>query len=313
MPQYHVSRTAIIDASPDQVFETIADYGTWTTWSPWLIADPQATVMVSEDPCSEGSIYAWEGDVTGKGQLTHLQLIRGQRIVDRLEFLKPFQSVCTTSFSLEPAEGGTQVTWTIEGSLPWFLFWLIPTMKTLIGMDYQRGLNMLKDLLETGGIPSKTVSLGVQPMEAIRMAGISGSCHVDEIAPAMEAAFATAEQEFRRSGLSVDGPMISVYTRFQVKSAMFHFICGFVLPDGAQDLYAPQFPLKTWAAPAGRAFQVQHTGSYRHLGNGWSVANQLVRAQKLKQSKVGTFEIYRTIPPHTPENELLTDIYLPLK
>jgi hypothetical protein len=43
------------------------------------------------------------------------------------------------------------------------------------------------------------------------------------------------------------------------------------------------------------------------------VANQIVRAQKLKQCKLGTFEIYKSFPPATPEAECVTEIYLPLR
>jgi hypothetical protein len=52
---------------------------------------------------------------------------------------------------------------------------------------------------------------------------------------------------------------------------------------------------------------------YRHLGNGWSVANQLVRHKKLKQQRTGAYEIYRITQPETAEEELLTEIHLPLK
>jgi hypothetical protein len=59
-------------------------------------------------------------------------------------------------------------------------------------------------------------------------------------------------------------------------------------------------------------FRVEHIGAYKHLGNAWSIAKQVVRYKKMKQCRVGTYEIYRTVPP-TPEQELVTDIYLPLK
>ncbi|MEZ6097041.1 MAG: SRPBCC family protein [Pirellulaceae bacterium] len=67
MPKYHVSKSIEINAAPDRVFETIVDYGTWTSWSPWLLADPQAKVTVSEEPAKVGSTYAWIGTCTGQG------------------------------------------------------------------------------------------------------------------------------------------------------------------------------------------------------------------------------------------------------
>ncbi|MEQ1905999.1 MAG: SRPBCC family protein [Pirellulaceae bacterium] len=48
MPKYHIAKSIEIAAPPQRVFECVADYGTWTTWSPWLIAEPTAKVTVSK-------------------------------------------------------------------------------------------------------------------------------------------------------------------------------------------------------------------------------------------------------------------------
>ena len=42
----------------------------------------------------------------------------------------------------------------MKSQLPFFLFWMVKKMKVYIGMDYERGLKMLKDYLETGLVPS---------------------------------------------------------------------------------------------------------------------------------------------------------------
>ena len=49
MPAFHVQRNIVIRAPAEKVFDTVADYSTWTTWSPWLGADKDATVNVSDD------------------------------------------------------------------------------------------------------------------------------------------------------------------------------------------------------------------------------------------------------------------------
>lgn len=310
MPAYHVERSIVIQATPLRVFETVADFSTWTTWSPWLIAEPEATVTVSPDSSSVGSTYAWKGDITGQGQLEHKRLELGRLVEDELVFLKPFKSTCSSTFKLEASGEGTRLTWTMDGSMPFFMFWMIPMLKTMIGMDYDRGLRMLKELIETGSILSQISVHGVQSVPAVRMAGIAGSCPVDEVGAYMETAFRQASEQFSRHGL-VQGTMISVYTRFQMKKGIFDTICGHIIGD---DVQLPSgSSLVEWSAPAGQAFRVDHIGSYRHLGNGWSVANQLVRHKKLKQQRTGTYEIYRTTPPETAEEELLTEIYLPLK
>ena len=311
MPKYHIDRSIHVSVPPQLAYELVADYGTWTTWSPWLLADPHAKVTVSETPNGKGSRYAWEGDITGQGELEHLSLIPNKQITDELRFIKPFKSICKTEFFFEPSGGGTKIRWTMDGSMPWFLFFLVPMIKTMVGLDYQRGLTMIKDLLETGTIPSKVEIHGRSDVGPVRMAGTVGSSPMSAIGPSLEESMAKTNEAFRQAGLKVDRNMITVYTKFKMKDAVLDYIAGYLLEAG-EELPAGS-PLKVWSLPACKAFRVEHIGSYRHLGNAWSVANQWVQCKKLKQQRVGTFEIYRNTPQQVSESELRTDIYLPLK
>lgn len=311
MPKYQVSKSIEIAAPPQSVYEVVADYHTWTRWSPWLLAEPDAKVTVSPEGAQVGSRYQWEGAVTGQGELEHKRLEPGRMIEDDLRFLKPFKALARTAFRLEPVGGKTRLTWTMDAGLPWFLFWLVPTMKTFIGMDYARGLQMIKDLVETGGIPARTVVHGVERIQPVRMAGIAGTCSVEAVSQSMEGAFQSAQREFERAGWKIPAEAISVYTRFDVKQGAFDYISGYQIPESVQ--LPAGSPLKTWSCPAGNAFRVEQQGPYRHLGNGWSAANQICRYRKLKQSRVGTFEIYRTMPGEVPDAQIRTDIYLPLR
>ena len=311
MPAYHIEKSIRIDADPITVYNKIADYSQWTVWSPWLIAEPTAKVTVSGNANSVGSTYGWVGEVTGEGKLTHKVLEPGKRIEDELCFIKPFKSVCKTAFHLSPEGSGTKVTWHMDGSMPWFLFWMIPMLKTLIGMDYSRGLNMLKELIETGSISSKVEVHGKHPVQKFKMLGIASKCSVESVGASMEEAFKKAQREFEQFRLPLDGKMISVYTRFRMKEGVFEYISGFIVPEST--VVPANSNLKEWKMVAPSAFKVAHVGPYHHLGNGWSVANQIVRYKKMKQHGCGTYEIYVTTPPDTAERELVTDIYLPLK
>lgn len=65
MPAWNVTQKVFVEAPASKVYEAVSDYRTWTTWSPWLIADPQAITKVSEVPDAVGSTYHWEGTVVG--------------------------------------------------------------------------------------------------------------------------------------------------------------------------------------------------------------------------------------------------------
>jgi len=309
MPSYLVERSISIDAPPQKVFEVVSDFGTWTSWSPWLIAEPDAKVTVSEDPSSVGSTYAWEGEVTGAGGMTHQELTSPSKIVSEIRFLKPFKSVAEVGFDLVPEGSGTKITWSMKGSMPWFLFWMIPSLKSFIGMDYVRGLKMLKEWIESGRVLSDNKIVGPTSVGPVRMAGVRQTCEMKDIGPVMHQAVEQAKQQLEAAGLCPEGRVMAVYHGFDVKQLKFDFSAGYMID---QDVTPPS-TMSVWSMPESQAFQVTHTGSYEHLGNPWSIAHQHIRYRKLKQQKIGTFEIYHNCPDDVPDEELLTDIYLPLR
>lgn len=310
MPRLHVERSVQINAGPDEVFAKVADFGTWTSWSPWLCCEPGAEVTVSEDPSSVGSTYAWKGEIVGEGVVEHRQLEPGRLIEEEIRFVKPFRSKSQVKFELKPVGEATEITWHMHGSLPWFLFWMRSSMEFFIGMDYERGLRMLKEWIETGQILSQTTIRGVESVGPLRMAGVRKTCPIGEIGSSMKAAVTEANEKFEQHGLPTDGQRISVYHDMNIKTASFDCTSGYVLPDSA-----PPVPddLSSWSLPVSRALCVEHVGSYEHLGNAWSAAHQYVRYKKLKQSKLGAYEIYENCPDDTPAAELRTTVMLPLK
>ena len=311
MPKFDVQRSIEISASPDQVFDVVSNFNTWSIWSPWLIADPQATVTVSNDASSVGSLYQWSGDVCGAGEVEHVRLEQGRLIGEEIRFLKPFKSRSDVGFQIEPRGNGCRLTWSMHGSMPFLLFWMLPQMKTMIGMDYDRGLKMLKEWIETGRIESKVTVHGVEEVGPFRIAGVRSRYQLSECGDAMQRAFCESSEKLDAVGIPKDGPVMSVYHDVNLKNGVFDCTSGFSIPEAATEIPAS---LSVWSTGSVKAFRVEHVGSYDHMGNGWSAAHQIVRHRKHKMSKrMGAFEIYRNNPADTPPAELRADIYLPLK
>jgi effector-binding domain-containing protein len=310
MPRYQVQRSIEIKATPEEVFDVVADFGTWTRWSPWLCAEPDAHVTVTSAASSVGSVYAWKGEIVGQGEIEHRQLQKGKLIDDEIRFLKPFRSKATVAFEMEAVTDGTRLTWHMRGSLPLFLFWMKSQIEVFIRMDYERGLRMLKEWMETGQVLSKTNIRGMQGVGPLSMLGVRRQCRVQDVGVSVEKTLAEAKQHLQASHLPIDGQMITVYHHFDVPSQTFDYTCGFVLPS---PVAAAPSGLFNWSLPNVQALCVEHTGSYDHLGNAWSAANQFARYKKLKQSKAGAFELYMNDPDSTEPADLLTKIYLPVK
>jgi effector-binding domain-containing protein len=228
-----------------------------------------------------------------------------------LDFIRPTKSKSKTGFKFEAIANRTKLVWSIDGNLPWYLFFLTPMIKTMVGMDYQRGLTMIKELAETGRIASSTEVLGIESIPPIRVAGLQAQSSVFNIQQSMEEMLGKLESEYQDQGMPKEGAMVAVYTRFKVKQGIFEYLLGRAIPDTL--LIPTHSSLKEWKFPQARALHVRHTGSYKHLGNAWSIANRIADHQKLKLNRSASFEIYTNSPHDNPEESLQTDLYLPLR
>jgi len=311
MPVWNVQKSIEIDAPVSKVYQMVSDYRTWTTWSPWLIAEPQAKVDISDRSNQVGSTYHWSGKVVGEGRLEHLRLETDRLVEDRLDFIRPTKSKSKSGIKFEAIANRTKLVWWIDGNLPWYLFFLTPMIKTMVGMDYQRGLMMIKELAETGRITSSTEVLGIESIPPIRVAGFQAQSSVFNIEQSMEEMLVKLESEYQDQGMPKEGAMVAVYTRFKVKQGIFEYLLGRAIPDTL--LIPTPSSLKEWKFPQARALHLRHTGSYKHLGNAWSIANRIAEHQKLKLNRSASFEIYTNSPHDNPEESLQTDLYLPLR
>ncbi|MGB0598560.1 MAG: SRPBCC family protein [Rubripirellula sp.] len=309
MPSYAIKRSILIDAPAEQVFDTVADFATWPTWSPWLQVDPKAALNYTGKPGGLNSGYQWTGEIVGQGEMEHLFLNRPWQIVDDLRFIKPMNSRSDVSFDFESIDHSTKVTWQMNGKLPWFLFWLKPTITTFISMDYDRGLKMLKEFVETGEVLSELEVLGTETRKKIHVLGTRDSATITQIGPVMEKALHEVGKTMQSVEMTPASEAISIYHPVNLKHGRFEFTTGFPVSSAV----APPSGLQCIEIPSGKFLRIRHTGSYDNLGNAWSGIYQFARAKKLKIAKRDGFEIYRNNPNDTPVNELVTDVYVPLK
>lgn len=150
---YKVARSAVVRAPASAVYAQIADFHRWEKWSPWEKLDTAMQKVYSGADGAPGAIYAWKGnDKVGEGHMTLTDARPGESLAIRLEFVKPFASLCTTGFQFSPNESGTNVTWTMEGDNDFLgkAFALFLDMDKMIGGDFERGLASLKAQAEAG-------------------------------------------------------------------------------------------------------------------------------------------------------------------
>lgn len=152
MSEYQVQRTATIDAEPAEVYDHIVNFRNWESWSPWVDLDPDMETTYSDIDGEVGASYAWQGNrKVGEGTMTITDAEAPSTVVIDLHFLKPFKSQNVTRFDIEPAAAGSTVTWTMTGTHTTLskIFSYIRSMDSMVGGDFENGLERLKQHIET--------------------------------------------------------------------------------------------------------------------------------------------------------------------
>ena len=148
---YTVTRSATIQAPPEEVWTHVVDFREWQAWSPWEGMDPNQERTYTGPESGVGSHYAWSGNrKVGQGSMEITEADAPNRVVVALEFIKPFRSSNTTTLELQPEGDATQVTWTMVGplSLVTKVMSVFKSMDSFVGSDFERGLAGLKRVSE---------------------------------------------------------------------------------------------------------------------------------------------------------------------
>ncbi len=234
-----------------------------------------------------------------------------KEITYQLTFLRPFKSQAGVAMNFEKKGSKTEVVWTMDSSLPFFLFFMRPMMTAVIGMDYARGLRMLKDYLETGQAGSKLEFPGEGAVPAQAFLGIRSLASIDEMSGAMALDIKKLRDWIASSGVEVVGYPFSIYHQWNPTKSTTAYTLAFPLESVVD---SPPEGFVSAERPACQAFPVKHTGSYSHLGNAWSAGINRARNKVFRQSKsIPPFEVYVNDPEEVAEESLETVVYFPLR
>lgn len=147
---FRVERSATISATPQEIYPHINNYKEWSAWSPWEKVDPNMKRTYSGPESGKGAKYAWSGNNdVGEGEMEILES-DPSKIAIKLHFVKPFEDTSTATFTMQPQDEATKVTWTMEGKsqLPCKVMQVFMNMDDCVGKDFEKGLAALKTVSE---------------------------------------------------------------------------------------------------------------------------------------------------------------------
>lgn len=305
MPTTNISRSQLIIAPIDKVRENVVNFRHWEKWSPWFVIEPTTKVVYDKD--EKG--YQWNGKYTGEGKM-RLKNEKANTIDYNLEFLKPWKSKADVSFVLEEKDENTLATWTMNSSLPWFLFWMKANIEGFVGMDYERGLLMLKDYCELGKIRTQLEFKGIEHFEGCTFVGINNESDFADMEETMGRDFEKLEK-YIQDKYEISGQPFSQYHKWDIRKKTAIYTIG--IPVSGEPKKADKGFI-IGKLPETKVHKIIHHGSYDFLGGAWSAQESMARGKAFKKNNnIHPFEIYINDPAEVPKEKLITAVCFPVK
>ena len=152
----NLERSITINAPAEKVFMVVNDFAYAKDWSPWFQIDPDTKYVYSENTAGLGARYTWESEDenVGTGEQEIIESKQNKLVNTRMVFGEMVGDY-TAAFKLTPADGGTNVTWTLVSKASngdmMEKFFVDYISDAVIGLTYEEGLEKLKSFIE--GLP----------------------------------------------------------------------------------------------------------------------------------------------------------------
>lgn len=148
---FRIARSTTIKAPPEKIYPLMSDFRRGMEWSPYEKKDPDMKRRFSGAPNGKGSVYEFEGNgEVGAGRLEITDVTPPNKVVLRLDMIKPFEGSNVIEYAIAPKGAATEVTWSMHGHQPLLAraICLFLDMDKMVGADFERGLASLKSIAE---------------------------------------------------------------------------------------------------------------------------------------------------------------------
>ena len=145
---FHVQKSITVSAPPEKVFALLSDFHDWPRWAPQDRDDKTMQRTYSGASAGTGAVSDWTSrGNAGAGRMTITEATPNTMVDVTVEWQKPFRVRNTHHFTLTPVAGGTEVTWTAEGTN----LYMMKVMEVFVGVNglmgrhFEAGLRNLKE------------------------------------------------------------------------------------------------------------------------------------------------------------------------
>ena len=149
---FSFKRSKVIKAPTSVVYDLVNDYQEWPRFSPWLEQDIDAVLTYKDKTFGIDAGYSWDGKILGIGNMQTIDVLDNKIIKQHIEFVKPIESKSNINWSFEQVEGGTKVTWNMDGNQDFITKLYVAfagSIEKNTGPDFERGLFKLDSIVQS--------------------------------------------------------------------------------------------------------------------------------------------------------------------
>jgi len=136
----------------------------------------------------------------------------------------------------------------------------------------------------------------------------SGSGMWDNAFETIVDGFKTVIAFLQKQGIKPAGPPMTIYTA--TSDASFQFQAAVPVAEPPKDV--PQGDIAVGTSPAGKAYKFIHRGSYDSMDTTYDAITNFLDEKRLDANSL-FIEQYITDPVTTPEDNLVVEVYVPVK
>lgn len=150
---FRIQRSIRIAATRETLFSYVSDLHNFDAWSPWSPLDPAMRKTHSGAANGVGASYEWQGNnKVGHGRMEIIEATAPERVLIKLDFVKPFEAHNMAEYLLAERDGETEFTWAMYGPNNFLskVMGLFFSMDRMVGAQFEQGLAALKAVAERG-------------------------------------------------------------------------------------------------------------------------------------------------------------------
>ena len=314
LPRVHsVEVTTEIDAQQATVFALVNDFRRFTLWAPWSDTDPNARFIYSGAARGAGSTVTWDGALLGSGTQTITESRPFEYVGIVMSPGEPGEA--KSWFRLEPGAGTTHVVWGFEADYGMNIVgrYFASMLGNVVARDYEVGLANLRELAES--LPAADYSdieiehLVIEPADIAYLPTTSRP-EPTAISEAMRKAYFQVLNFIDEHNLEDAGAPLSITRTFSGSAMVFD--AGIPVRGVTDETPREDGAVKLGATYGGLVIRVRHVGSYRNLAITHRKITAYLAALGIERNG-DPWESYVSDPGNTPEADLLTFVYYPIK